>query len=273
MSRFDLIWVVQSCLQKRLRFRSCSNRIGPRVAHRQSEGASVPGCDIARRANLSHVPGIALSGKSKRCSRPSRTHKRGGSRSSRTLGAGCDGRTSPGAVLARRAAVVRTAKPCGPGAPTLALSSWIRSTDDGGKRARSPRRARRKPLKPSRRECRWIAVYLWLLTPVLFYCTGGHGCFAHPAFSAPLLISRAVHFQHLGHFVPRDRRVTPPFAVMPRECVAPSTRRPLGLITSVSGILDRRVKPGDDDRESGSLPTSSRTSAARSGTQPQGEVF
>jgi hypothetical protein len=30
------------------------------------------------------------------------------------------------------------------------------------------------------------AVYPWLLlTPVLFYCTGGHGCNAHPAFPAP----------------------------------------------------------------------------------------
>jgi hypothetical protein len=29
------------------------------------------------------------------------------------------------------------------------------------------------------------AVYPWLLTPVLFCCTGGHGCNAHPAFPAP----------------------------------------------------------------------------------------
>jgi hypothetical protein len=34
------------------------------------------------------------------------------------------------------------------------------SADDGGNKARSPGRARRKPLKPSRRECRLIAVYL-----------------------------------------------------------------------------------------------------------------
>jgi hypothetical protein len=39
--------------------------------------------------------------------------------SSRTLGAGCDGRGSD----ARRAALLRTAKSCGPDAPTLA-SSW-----------------------------------------------------------------------------------------------------------------------------------------------------
>ena len=51
--------------------------------------------------------------------RPSRLDTRGASRSSRTLGAGCDGRFGD----ARRAALVRTAKPCGPDAPTLA-SSW-----------------------------------------------------------------------------------------------------------------------------------------------------
>jgi hypothetical protein len=60
----------------------------------------------------------------------------------------------------RRTALTRTAKLCGPDAPTLASSSRSRvgptglrqniSVDDGGKRARSPGRARRKPLKPLR---------------------------------------------------------------------------------------------------------------------------
>jgi hypothetical protein len=50
---------------------------------------------------------------------PSRAHSRGVSRSSRTLGAGCGGRLG----AARRAARKRTAKSCGPDAPTLA-SSW-----------------------------------------------------------------------------------------------------------------------------------------------------
>jgi hypothetical protein len=58
---------------------------------------------------------------------------------------------------------LRTAKPCGPDAPTLASSRWkgdvgpsgpTRRADDGGKQARSPGRARRKPLKPLRGECR-----------------------------------------------------------------------------------------------------------------------
>jgi hypothetical protein len=50
----------------------------------------------------------------------------------------------------------RTAKSCGPDAPTLASSSWIQSAGDGGKKARSPGRARNKLLKPLRGECRAI---------------------------------------------------------------------------------------------------------------------
>src|SRR5229473_8249808 len=56
--------------------------------------------------------------------------------------------------------MLRTAKSCGPDAPTLASSlrrhvgpTGLRhalSADDGGNQARSPGRARRKPLKPLR---------------------------------------------------------------------------------------------------------------------------
>src|SRR6266481_4313494 len=59
-----------------------------------------------------------------------------------------------------RTMLQRTAKSCGPDAPTLASSSRSRvgptglrqdvSVGDGGKQARSPGRARRKPLKPLR---------------------------------------------------------------------------------------------------------------------------
>ena len=47
--------------------------------------------------------------------------------------------------------VMRTAKSCGPDTPTL-VSSLRKATfaDDGGKQARSPGRARSKPLKPLR---------------------------------------------------------------------------------------------------------------------------
>src|SRR5579859_1314112 len=78
---------------------------------------------------------------------------------------GFDG-TVPGpssSFFERRA---RTAKSCGPDAPTLAssfaegdarpnrakLAASLQS--DGGKKARSPGRARNKPLKPLRRKCR-----------------------------------------------------------------------------------------------------------------------
>jgi hypothetical protein len=61
--------------------------------------------------------------------------------------------------------MLRTEKSCGPDAPTLASSLRRRapaqpgqtrrqSAGDGGKQARSPGRARRKPLKPLRREGR-----------------------------------------------------------------------------------------------------------------------
>src|SRR5882757_3696268 len=78
----------------------------------------------------------------------------------------------------------RTAKSRGPGAPTLALNLRKRTAGDGGKKARSPGRSRisRNTIVQGMPV---DAVYPWLLTPVLFFCTGGHGCNAHPAFPAP----------------------------------------------------------------------------------------
>ncbi len=83
----------------------------------------------------------------------SRTRKRGASRSSRTLGAGCGGRGVPKDERHIRG----TVKSRGPGAPMPASSLRTDASHhagDGGKKARSPRRARRKPLKPLRRGCR-----------------------------------------------------------------------------------------------------------------------
>jgi hypothetical protein len=55
-------------------------------------------------------------------------------------------------------AFLRTVKSCGPDAPTLASSSREAIfAGDGGKKARSPGRARRNPLKPLRGECRAIS--------------------------------------------------------------------------------------------------------------------
>jgi hypothetical protein len=55
--------------------------------------------------------------------------------------------------------------------PDAGAKSVVRPTDDGGKQARSPGRARRKPLKPLRREGRMIRLYLWFCR-VLFVARG-----------------------------------------------------------------------------------------------------
>jgi hypothetical protein len=75
---------------------------------------------------------------------------RGVSRSSRTLGAGCDGRGD----VEGRTTSTRTAKSCGPDISTLMSSLRNLFAGDGGKKARSPGRSRSKPLKPLRGECR-----------------------------------------------------------------------------------------------------------------------
>jgi hypothetical protein len=70
-------------------------------------------------------------------------------------------------ALAERTLIVRTD---GAGADGKVAWSWLpdaeakraeRSARDRGKKARSLGRARRKPLKPSRRECRMIWLILW----------------------------------------------------------------------------------------------------------------
>jgi hypothetical protein len=87
-------------------------------------------------------------------SESSRAYRRDVSRSSRTLGAGCDGRRISGAILARRTMFLRTAKSCGPGAPMQVLSFSNLPRGDGDNKARSHRGEHGISRKPSRRECR-----------------------------------------------------------------------------------------------------------------------
>jgi hypothetical protein len=93
----------------------------------------------------------------------------------------------------------RTAKSCGPDAPMLASSSrscvgptGLRqnlSVDDGGKQARSPGRARHKPLKPSRAGMPGDSGVLVVtrVRSTTTKCTRGRGCIGHPAFPTPSL--------------------------------------------------------------------------------------
>jgi hypothetical protein len=148
---------------------------------------------------------------------------------------------------------MRTAKSCGPDAPTPASSSRRQagptgfdkpySRDDGGKQARSPGRARRKPLKPLRRECRVNRCDRGDYARVLIsFCMRGCGRSERPAFPAPSVIGAN------GFFITRA------FAPRERSCHA---RTPVDLIGDDPGIHHLRNesfeedgcqgKPGDDD--------------------------
>ena len=108
----------------------------------------------------------------------------------------------------------RTAKSCGPDASTPASSQRRfgrpnrvgqnrKSADDGDKQARSPGRARYKPLKPLRAGMPGCPGGPVVTTLVCFFiCTRGCGCIARPAFPTPSL-GRKFHLQ-LGRIASRE---------------------------------------------------------------------
>src|ERR1700720_461178 len=116
----------------------------------------------------------------------------------------------------------RTAKSCGSGAPTLASSfaemhppNRVRCIkdpqDDGDTQARSPGRARSKPLKPLRRECRAESggPVVTMLVCFVLCRTRGCGCSGHPAFPAPSVFLGERFLQNLGRLAPRECWHTP----------------------------------------------------------------
>jgi hypothetical protein len=97
---------------------------------------------------------------------------------------------------ARRMALKRTAKPCGPGIrgwcqaaggdfdPTGSISH--QAGGDGGKRNSSPGRARHKPSNHCAGNAGVPRLYLYARVRIsLHSCTRGRGCSKHPAFPAP----------------------------------------------------------------------------------------
>jgi hypothetical protein len=127
---------------------------------------------------------------------PSRSHKRGASRSSRTLEAGCDGRGSRRRICATNDAIA-DGEIAWSWRPDAGAKLAERSADDGGKKARSPGRSRisRNTIVQGMPA---VAVYPWLLTPVLFAAQAATGATRIRHSLRPLMISRAVYFQHLG---------------------------------------------------------------------------
>ena len=115
--------------------------------------------------------------------------KRGVSRSSRTLGAGCGGRFGD----ARRATLTRTAKSCGPDAPTLASSLRVRSQATVAKEPghRGEHEISSKTIARGRPGELAEPVVTTLVCFVLF-CTRGCGCGHASGFPCALLFSRVV---------------------------------------------------------------------------------
>src|SRR3984893_16724321 len=116
---------------------------------------------------------------------------------------------------ADESAYLRTAKSCGLDAPTL-VSSFAEAIPrgDGGKQARSPGRARYKPLKPLRGECRVNRCdrgdYARML---ILFCMRGCGCIARPAFPAPSVLRGQNVEAKLARNARRDRE-----AISRRHC-------------------------------------------------------
>ena len=130
---------------------------------------------------------------------PSRPHKRGGSRSSRTL--------RRDAVDAAVSLDERT------GADGEGVWSW--RPDAGAKlcgmihkatgaKEPGPRGERDISRKPSCRECRLIGAYLWLLTCVLFVAHAAAGALRTRHSLRPLFSSRVVSHNNSGGFASRE---------------------------------------------------------------------
>jgi hypothetical protein len=82
-------------------------------------------------------------------------------------------------------------------------------TGDGGKKARSPGRARSKPLKPLRGESRIVSVNLWRLTRVLFILHARLRVHRASGFPCALCSRRDMLPTQLGRNAQRDRGVLP----------------------------------------------------------------
>ena len=132
---------------------------------------------------------------------PSRLHRRGVSRSSRTLEAGCGGRGDVSArVSAPTKASVRTAKACGPGPPMLGLSLRVMTF------------RRRRQSKPGLRGEHVISVNtiaqgmsvvsaalsLLACAKCTFFARKARGCGLHPAFPAPSFFRGRRMMHHSG---------------------------------------------------------------------------
>src|SRR5262249_39137161 len=123
------------------------------------------------------------------------------------------------AILRGRLEPSRTAKSCGPDTPTLVSSERNDLLAMGAREPGSPGRARRTPLRPLRREGRWLLGQTCGDCRQLFLLLAGHGRGQRPAFPAPSFI-RGWSLQQLGRAsAPRDGSVV--FSIVCAKPTAP----------------------------------------------------
>src|SRR6266704_5499063 len=118
---------------------------------------------------------------------------------------GCDGRTSPSAILARTNGVCADGEVVWSWRSDAGAKVVESSANDGGNQAMVTEESAKETVKTIVQGMPVVAVYPWLLTRVLFAAHAASGATRIRHSLRPLLISRAVNFQQLGHFVPRER--------------------------------------------------------------------
>src|SRR5580692_7592103 len=95
---------------------------------------------------------------------------------------------------ADESALLRTAKSCGPDASMVGVKFADSFAGDGDNKARSPGRARSKPLTPLRAGMPGDPGATVVTNACAFYhCARGCGCNGHPAFPTPSLGERFMH--------------------------------------------------------------------------------
>jgi hypothetical protein len=166
---------------------------------------------------------------------------RGAYASSRTSGAGCDGRVG----AARRAARARTAKSRGPDAPTLALSlegnapqrrRGLSSPAPRGERAIDRKTiARGMPVDPAEPV---------VTAACVFCCRRAMGEAITRHSPRPLDLGGS-WYSKLGQILSRGRGLTSPLSCS-AKAGHPVFQRLLDPSTNASGMLDRPIKSGDD---------------------------
>jgi len=126
-------------------------------------------------------------------------HRRGVSRSSRTLAAGCDGRFGFTAPTAR----TNGAEAYGQGAWSRPPDAGVKSdgdhpAGDGGYQARYSGESALYALTPLRREGRTVSATCGDDSCAFYLCTRGCGCAKHPAFPAPSVLRGACKTDNSG---------------------------------------------------------------------------